>query len=196
MQTRKLSNLLILDVDIENRPLSYLGGDYTTGEVTAIAASFGASEPAGTVTMHCWCLGPFTMKEMLSKFVVLYDQADIVTGHYLRKHDLPVLNGALIEVGMKPLGAKLVSDTKLDLVPIKYLSMSQESLGATFGLDEQKKHMTQWDWRQANRLEALHLTEERVTADVRQHMAMRKRLIELGALGPPRMWHPDKPGKT
>src|SRR5262245_59473495 len=42
----------VLDFDIENRPLSYLGQDFTTSEVTAIAASFGRKEK-----MHVWLLG-------------------------------------------------------------------------------------------------------------------------------------------
>jgi hypothetical protein len=31
---------------------------------------------------------------------VLYNAADIVTGHYIKKFDLPILNGALFEHGL------------------------------------------------------------------------------------------------
>src|SRR5690242_8588722 len=94
---RRLKQLRVLDFDIENRPLSYLGQDYTTGEITAIAASW-----EGEHHVKVWLLGRDSPDDMLRGFVDLYDQADIVTGHYIRKHDLPIINGALLERGMGP----------------------------------------------------------------------------------------------
>lgn len=183
----KLPAAKILDWDIENRPLSYLGQDYTTAEVTAIAASFGPKKK-----MHCWLLGKDSLLDILENFRELYDQADIVTGHYIRAHDLPVVNGALIELGRPGLAPKLVSDTKLDCIKTKYMSMSQESLGAMLGLAAPKYHMTQADWRAANRLQQIKLTRKRVTADVIQHMELRQVLLEMGVLGPPRIWYPRR----
>lgn len=87
--------LRILDFDIENRPLSYLGQDFTTAEITAIAAGFTDSE-----RISCWTLklgGDST--DMLTAFRRMYDRADMVTGHYIRRHDLPIINGALLEHG-------------------------------------------------------------------------------------------------
>jgi hypothetical protein len=179
--------LRVLDFDLENRPLAYLGFDYTTAEVTAIAASWEGSD-------RVWVklLGRNTSEEMLGGFVALYDQADMVTGHYVRKHDLPVLNGALLELGMPPLKQKLVSDTKMDLADSRYLSLSQESLAAMFGLSHRKEHMNQTQWRDANRLTAkgLRETRRRVAGDVRQHKELRRKLIQVGVLGPPRLWRP------
>lgn len=173
----------ILDMDIENRPLTYLGGDWTTAEITAIAASFGLDEP-----IDCWLLGRDDPQYILKKFVELYDQADIVTGHYLRKHDLPIINGSLLEYGMPPLGLKMTVDTKLDLKPMKDISRSQESLGAMLGTSQQKVHMTQLDWREANRLERIEAAETRVIADVRQHQELRIKLSQLGMLGSAKAW--------
>jgi len=129
---------------------------------------------------------------MLKGFRVLYDQSDIVTGHYLLKHDLPVINGAMLEYGLPPLAPKLVSDTKVHLVKRKYLSASQESLAGMFGLPEAKHHMSNPEWREANRLtpEGIEKTRKRVIDDVIQHKALRARLVELGALKPPRVWQP------
>lgn len=179
--------LRVLDFDIENRPLSYLGMDFTTGEVTAIAAGW-----EGQDKVWVRLLGQDPVMEMLQGFVDLYDQADIVTGHYIRGHDLPVLNGALLEVGLPPLKQKLVSDTKKDLIQSRYLSMSQESLSGMYDLPFPKEHMSQPQWREANRLtpKGLKETRRRVAGDVRQHKALRRKLIEAGALGPPRMWRP------
>jgi hypothetical protein len=183
------SNLLILDIDLENRPLSYLGQDYTTAEITAIACCWhGRPE-----RMRCWLLGRDTPIGMLEGFREYYDQADMVTGHYIRMHDLPIINGAMIEHGLPPLMEKLTCDTKLDLVKKgQSFSASQENLAAMFGITAPKVHMNTPMWREANRLtpEGLRLTKERVTGDVLQHMALREVLVERGLLGDPKVWKP------
>jgi hypothetical protein len=175
----------VLDFDIENRPLSYLGSDFTTAEVTAIAWAW-TDSPEVTVFL----LGEHELSSILNSFVEAYQQADMVTGHYITCHDLPMINGALMECKMPPLPDKMVQDTKVHLIRSKGLSLSQESLGAMFRLDHQKVHMNQSKWRAANRLtpEGLAEVRERVTGDVRQHIALRRELLASGYLTPPRLW--------
>jgi hypothetical protein len=88
------------------------------------------------------------------------------------------------------LADKLVQDTKTHLVRRKGISGSQESLAAMLLLEHDKVQMNQIKWRAANRLtpEGLALTRERVVGDVRQHMELRRTLLELGYLAPPVMW--------
>jgi hypothetical protein len=174
----------VLDFDIENRPLSYLGSDFTTAEVTAIAWAWEPSD----VTVYL--LGEHPLPYILSKFVEAFNQADMVTGHYVRGHDLPMLNGALMECRMPLLQTALVQDTKCDLIRSKGLSLSQESLGAMFRLDHAKVTMNQSKWRAANRLTAEGLEEvrNRVVGDVRQHIALRLELLAHGYLSAPRVW--------
>jgi hypothetical protein len=181
-------DLKILHFDIENRPLAYLGADYTTGEVTAIAWGWADDEQVYAELMTTNIEA--STKKMLKAFRKVYDEADIVTGHYIRKHDLPVLNGAMVEYGFDPLGDKLVSDTKTDLVRMKYLSAAQESLAGMYALPEHKHHMSQPEWRKANRLtkEGLEATAKRVVWDVIQHRALRAKLLEMNALKKPKMW--------
>ena len=183
----KWPRLRVLDFDIENRPLSYMGEDYTSGEVTAIAWQF-----VGESRGRCVLLGRETPHEMLEAFDEAYSQADLVTGHYIRKHDLPIISGALLEGGLPPLLPKLTQDTKLDLIKHKYLSASQESLAEMLEVPFPKVHMTQPGWREANRLtpEGIKKTAARVIGDVRQHIAMRAKLLACGALGPPKIWRP------
>jgi hypothetical protein len=178
--------LRILDFDIENRPLSYLGSDFTTGEVTAI--SWAWTDQPKDVTVYL--LGETDLPDILAAFVAVYNQADMVTGHYIIGHDLPMLNGALMEYQMPALGDKLVHDTKVHLIRRKGISCSQESLGAMLRLDHAKVVMNQSKWRAANRLtpEGLKLVRERVTGDVIQHIAMRRELDALGYLSGPKMW--------
>ena len=185
LEARK--KLRILDFDIENRPLSYLGQDFTTAEITAIAASFMDERK-----VHVWLLGEVSLEEMLSRFVALYDQADIVTGHYILRHDLPIITDQLAELSLGSLGPKLASDTKLHLKLGKGISKSQENLSEMLGVRAPKVQMNQVKWREANRLtkKGLKLTRERVTGDIKQHKELRKELLKRDLLGPPVLWKP------
>lgn len=181
--------LRVLDFDIENRPLSYWYDGNCTAEVTAIAWAW-TTHPQHIAV--CAIGGRFSSLDMLRFFVAAYDYADMVTGHYIRKHDLPIINGALVEHGLPTLRPKLVSDTRTDLVRWKDLQASQEALGDWLGLDAPKEKMSPADWRQANRLtpEGIEETTRRVQGDVRQHMELRAALLERGLLKAPRMWRP------
>jgi hypothetical protein len=186
-----MTPLKILDFDIENRPLSYLGQDYTTAEITAIAACW-VGKPQ---TMHVWLLDtdPSSANRMLLGFVDLYNEADMVTGHYIRMHDLPIINGAMVELGLPCLSEKLTCDTKLDLVKKgPAFSASQENLAEMLGVTKPKIHMNTPRWREANRLtpDGLKLTARRVMGDVIQHMALRKELIARDLLSLPKVWRP------
>jgi hypothetical protein len=178
----------VLDFDIENRPLSYWYDGNPTAEVTAIAASW-----IGDDHVHCWLLTKSDdTLPMLEGFMELYNQADIVTGHYIRKHDLPILNGAMMEHELPTMQPKYTQDTKMDLIKRGGLSMSQEALSAMFGIDAEKVHMTQQMWRDANRLtkEGLELTKQRVVGDIIQHKQLREELLRRGLLKAPRLWRP------
>jgi hypothetical protein len=176
----------VLDFDIENRPLTYLGSDFTTAEVTAIAWAW--TDKPDDVTVYL--LGETDLSTILDRFLRVYDLADMVTGHYIKGHDLPMINGALVELGMPSLQDRLVQDTKTDLIALKGISKSQESLGSMFRLDAPKVQMNQTKWRAANRLtpEGLAEVRARVVGDVRQHIQMRAKLLEMGYLAPPRIW--------
>lgn len=183
-----VTNLRILDFDIENRPLAYWYDGMTTAETTAIAACW-MGQPQ---TMRCWLLGPRNLKAMLMGFRKMYNQADMVTGHYIRRHDLPILNGAMLEQGMPPLEPKLTCDTKMDLTKRKDLSASLEELANMFGLDARKMHMSNTAWREANRLKpsGIKKAKERATSDVTLHMELYKRLVAGGYLSAPKVWRP------
>mgnify|MGYP001202495992 CR=1 FL=1 len=178
----------ILDFDIENRPLSYWQPDRPTAEITAIAAAW-VDHPREVMV---WLLGRDDPVVMLQSFLSLYNEADMVTGHYIRKHDLPIINGALMDYNMCLLGPKLVQDTKVDMVKKADIPATQEHLSEMLGLGSLKVHMTQQMWREANRLTSrgLDLTEDRVVGDVVQHMELRLAMLDAGMLHPPRMWTP------
>lgn len=183
-----------LDFDCECRPLAWYGGDFVTKQPTAIAwkvigtrgrpqvAVIGESDRSSNVLEE--------EVAMLEAFRAAYDAADGVTGHYIRGFDLPLLNGALMRLGLPLLGEKLTSDTKIDLVKKGGLSSSQENLGAMFELEHPKVPMNTAKWADANMLlpHGIAITRKRVVGDVLQHIEMRDEMIERGVLGAPRVW--------
>lgn len=185
----------ILDFDVECRPLSWYAGDFNSKEITAIAwAWVDPKKPRrakGKVEVRL--LGDsdtgaanyeWELEQILEEFRAVYCEADIVTGHFIRGFDLPLLNGACLELGLQPLPPKNTLDTKLDLIRFSGHSKSQENLGAMLELRHPKVIMSQADWRDANRLSPVGLAKvrERVVGDVRQHIEMRAELMERGML--------------
>lgn len=183
----------ILDFDIENRPLSYWFGDVTTAEVTAIAWSWADEEDVEWAVLEPPPEHNSSRTNMLARFLDAYQAADMVTGHYIRRHDLPILQGALLEEGSLPLlESKLTQDTKLDLVKRSGLPASQEELSLMLGVSAPKISMSQADWREANRLtnDGRARTVQRVVGDVIQHKTLRLALLAEGLLNPPKLWTP------
>lgn len=183
----------ILDFDIENMPVTYYAPDYPTAVITAIAWAF--IDDPNNIT--AWVMEDIRdldwYASMLDAFLTAYDEADMVTGHYITKHDLPIINGQLIEAGYyNGLGPKMVSDTKEHLVKHSNVPKNQEFIEAIMGTGQQKYQMTQADWRAANRFtpEGVAKTRKRVTTDVKGNMQMRKELITRGLLHEPKIWRP------
>jgi hypothetical protein len=113
-------------------------------QITAIAWSW-----VGEKKVHCEVLEQDLSNErsMLERFLEAYNAAGIVTGHYLRPHDLPLLNDHCMRLGFPLLKPVLVSDTMLDLPKVNGLGKSQENLAQTFGVEAGKHHMGGHRWR-------------------------------------------------
>lgn len=179
----------ILDFDVECRPMAWYGGDWVTKEITAIAWRF-VDEPEDSTRV--WLLTPSrTWAEHIAKrrrgmeeFLAAYNEAGMVTGHYIRGFDLPLLNATCMRLGLPALAPKLTHDTKGDLVRMSGLSKSQENLGAYFDLKHEKQKMNTHLWEIGNSLvvEGRRETERRVVGDVNQHIEFRADLLERGAL--------------
>jgi hypothetical protein len=197
MKLRSAGSLRILHFDLENRPLSYRGQDWTTAEITAVAWSWADSDQIDVLLLQR--NGRYedaagkrhAPAKALQMFADVLRSAGIVTGHYIRKHDLTLYNGALLDHQLPPLRRLLVSDTQADLVKRKDFAASQGDLAELYELEESKFGMSQPAWRSANRLETKGIarTRKRVVDDVIQHKAVRRALVERGALKEPRGWN-------
>lgn len=185
-----LKDLKILDIDIETRKVGFHeGGRFKPDgcEPVVVAASWEGSKKVETFSLtSTW--KESDVRNILDNFIKLWEEADLVTGHYVNKFDLPIINGTLLEFGYPPLSEKLVQDTKTDLITTAGHSLSQENLGALKNLDTSKFHMNDHMWRQVCRLtpEGLKLANERVVKDVIQHKSLRKSLAKW--LNPPTYW--------
>ncbi len=180
--------LRILDFDTECRPMHYSEWR-AESQLTGIAWSWYGSDDIEVITLQ---QNLRNERSMLAKFLKAFAQADIVTGHYIRKHDLPLIVEHCVHAGLDLPGQVLTSDTKSDLVSMRGLGQSQENLASTFGLDAGKRHMNGASWRVANTLSPAGRegTRLRVVDDVIQHKQLRPALIERGLLKPPKSWHP------
>jgi len=183
----------ILDFDCECRPIAWYGGDFVTKQITAIAWQWIDSQYVTVSYIGASGLSANVVDEeraMLEAFVSAYNAADIVTGHFIRGFDLPLINGSLMRLGMPLLGSVLAQDTKTDLAKGQGISKSQENLGAMYELEHPKVGMNTSKWAKGNMLlpEGIEATIERVTGDVEQHIEMRAEMIRLGHLGRPVEW--------
>lgn len=180
-----------LHFDAECLPGHWIGGDFVSKLITAIAASWADSD-----VVWYWTHFTATRREMLEEFSELYTEADLVTGHYIRGFDLPLFNGNRRRAGLGPLGDKMTLDTKLDLLRAGGRSSSQENLAAELRIAEPKVKVTLVDWEDFNVREpgAEQHGIDRVVGDVVQHKAMTEELLRRGWLGSARPWSSSRHG--
>jgi DNA polymerase elongation subunit (family B) len=184
----------VLDFDVECRPLAWYGGDFVTKQPTAIAWKFVGERGAVEVA---WIGGSDRSSRVLDEerlmllaFVDAYEQADVVTGHFIRGFDLPLLNGALDRLGLPVLGPKWTEDTKGDYISAGGISKSMENLGAMYELKHPKVGMNTGLWGAANMLlpHGIEATKKRVIGDVKEHVELRAEMLRRGVLGPGKEW--------
>ena len=178
----------MLDFDSECRPMFY--SEYRDeSQITAIAWSW-----VGSREVHHELLEQDLRNEkrMIQRFLDVYHEADLVTGHYLERHDLPLLNDHAMRFGLPVLEPRLVQDTKMLLPKVRGLGLSQENLATLYRLDAKKHTMNGRRWAVANTLseDGMEESRRRVVSDVRQHKQLRAALLERGYLKAPRRWSP------
>lgn len=187
--------------DLENRPLAYWYDGQTTSEITAFAWKW--SDQSFVHAMLLMNDGWFDFqlpnghrrlpaKDAYEFFVRELTKADLIYGHNIRRHDLPMLNAGLLRRQLPILPALKTTDTLADYPKRAGMSRSLDNLAVMYGLEGKKLGMSQPAWEDANRLTAdgIALARERVVGDVLLQERLRTKLLELGILKPPRMWRP------
>jgi len=190
MEFEVVKKLRLLTLDWECLPGHWIGSDYTSRIITALAWSWSDSPDRIDVKTHY----DNTRVDMAETFRILLENADVVTGHWVTGFDLPVGNGARLRENLPPLqGVVWASDTKAHLSKTSGRSLSQQNLAASLGCKAPKIQVTLKDWEEFNLRTAGYREagEERVVGDVKQHMEMRAKLIKLGWLTSPQRWTPN-----
>lgn len=183
--------LKILDFDLECLPGHWIGGDYVSKIITAAAWSWVGEDEVQVVTHY-------DESDIASLVADKIEKADIVTGHYIRGFDLPLLNGGLLRERYVSLADVMTSDTKLDLKKAHGRSKSQKNLAAELGVKANKVDMTLYEWEMFNTRQPGGRDKgvERVRGDVIQHKALRAVLLAIGWLGPPKRWSAKSAGSN
>jgi len=189
--------------DLENRPLAYWYDGETTSQITAFGWKWSDEWPVATMLLRpdgkydYFPAGVDKPKrlaapEVHGAFANALRSADVVYGHNIRRHDLPMLNAWLLRLQLAPLPPLLTSDTLRDYPKRNGLSASLENLAAMYGLEGEKYTMSQPMWEAANKLtpEGVNLARKRVVSDVLLQEALREKLLGLGLLAAPRLWRP------
>lgn len=157
----------LLVIDIENKPGTYGPGDFTHGKVTALGAMFTTETDAVGWVLHRD--RPKQMRRAAAAFASLWEQADVIVGHNIRRHDIDLLRGLYTGLGLPLLPTRRTIDTYHDTPKIRGLSRSLENLAARWGCPEQKIHLSEFDWESA--YDGIEWAEQkmhaRVTSDVR-----------------------------
>lgn len=188
----------LLCFDLENRPLAYWYDGQTTSQITAFGWKWSDGRRA-----HSWLLQPdgsysdgrgaeSSAETMHDVFRTVLASADLVYGHNIRRHDLPMFNAWLLRLQLEPPPALMTSDTLKDYPKRNGLSASLENLASMYGIDGEKYGMSQPMWEKANKLtvDGVALARKRVVSDVLLQERLRNKLLELGLLAAPRVWRP------
>lgn len=174
----------MLDFDCEARATGYGDPEWVPQEVTCIAWSWvGATSVQTRIRRN-------GAAAMLRAFRALYDEADILIGHNIRRFDLPLLNAEMLRHGLPALTVKLTHDTLRDIVRTKGMKRDQENLGKLLGLPTEKQHMGWQDWQDAYREQGWEGIRSRAATDVQMHKEMWEDMRQRGWLKPPRVWRP------
>lgn len=184
--------------DLENRPLAYWYDGETTSEITAFGWKWSDERRVQTMllqadgTFLCDDGGTLPANLAYLAFVAELVDAGLVYGHNIRRHDLPMLNAALIRQQLPLLPPLMTSDTCRDLPRRRGLSYSLENMVAMYGIKGAKYTMSQPAWEEANRLTdaGMGLARKRVASDVILQERLRGKLLALGILKDARVWRP------
>lgn len=179
----------LLDFDVETVAAGYADPEWVPSRITAVAWSWVGEDRvecrtildyATTLPAYLW-MSFLGCRPMLEEFVRVFNQADAVTGHNIRRFDLGVMNAELMRLQLPVLDDKPVVDT-IRLVRSKGFKKGQDVIADVLGVREEKKAMNWAQWQRAYAEPGWPEVRERVVGDVVQHKQVLGRLLELGYL--------------
>lgn len=184
--------------DLENAPWAYWYPGEVTSRITAFGWKWRDEEEVHTLLLRHDGWWETDKKRKVAPEVVfrrfrdILQEAGIIYGHNIRRHDLPMFQAHLLRLGETPLSSLLTTDTLRDIPKRGGMSASLANLAAMYELGGEKFHLSQHDWETANELDSrgMELARQRVVSDVLLQEKLRDKLLDLGILKAPRTWRP------
>ena len=188
---RTVGESRILDFDVETVAAGFADPEWVPQKITCVAWSWIGSDDVETRV--CGPKGIFGRPEkraaMLRPLVAAIRQADMVTGHNIRRFDLPIVNSECLRLGLDPLPRLLVQDT-IRIVRTKGFKKGQDNLGRVLEVEERKLSLDWQAWQDAYDEPGWKTVRARAAQDVRQHKLIRAEMIGRGWLRDPVTWTP------
>lgn len=181
---KEVSQRRVFAFDVEARPGPWAGSDFTFRSMLSIAGVYEDDE-ANPIY-----LGPGFSNKAIVKFTKPLREC-LVVMHNGPRYDLPFLNGTLMKRELARVGRLLISDTYAHL-PKRgaAFSASLANMAQRFDVGYEKGRMSEVDWERAydGDAEAREKLRTYNIGDCTTTLALRRKLLSLGLLGPPRMW--------
>jgi DNA polymerase elongation subunit (family B) len=181
----------ILDFDIETIASGFADPEWVPQKITCVAWSWIGSDVVES--RICGPAGIFGKPErrakMLKPLLKALGEADMVTGHNIRRFDLPVLQAEVMRLGLPSLPSVLAQDT-IKLLKSKGFKKGQDNLGRLYRIADEKLALDWQAWQDAYDEDGWRTIRDRAESDVMMHKQLRAALIELDYLQEPRPWKP------
>ena len=182
----------ILDFDMESVAAGFADPNWVPQKISCIAWSWVGSEDVFVLTCgdsRGFYERSYKRKEMLINFLPQFLEADVVRGHNLIRHDLPLLNTECMRLGLDILPPKRVHDS-MRIIKTKGFKKGQDNLCALLNTYEQKLSLNWQEWDDAYCEEGWPTVKRRAKSDVLAHKELYTKMEERGWLKAPTMWRP------
>lgn len=174
---------------METIAAGYADPAWVPDRITCISASW-----IGEDEVHTWITGQkhYWSREgrartVLRPFWELLSEADVVTGHNIRRFDLRVFNASAMWCGVEPIRSILVEDT-MQILRAKGFKKGLDNIARGLGVDGEKKQMSWADWDIAYEDPSWAEVIERCESDVILHKQVRAEMKKRGWLKGIQRW--------
>lgn len=177
-----------LDFDIETVASGFADPEWVPQTVTAWACSWVDEEQVNYRLLPVRHLHDTDeRRRFLAPLLDYIAEAEMLTGHNIRRFDLPVLNAEAMRLGLPTIGSVLTQDT-IRLPKSKGFKKGMDNIGVLLGVPEEKLPLNWQSWQNAYAESDMGTVRERVVSDVRMHKMLRQRMMDCGWLEAPRVW--------
>lgn len=184
-----------LAFDFECLATGYSDPSWVPQVTTVISYSWIGSDKVDTLAVCDYTknqmphINKAAQREMLSRFLAVYEEADELSFHNGRRYDQPILNGMCWWAGLPPIAPKPTVDT-IDLGKVKGIKKGQDNMGILLGVPVHKMSLNHSEWVQAYAEPGWPLVRDRCASDVVQHKLIRAEMKKQGWLRQTRTWRP------